>query len=163
MSSTPSLPNSSQTPVDSSSSSDSRPKKKQRVDTSDDMSANTSHPKIIGDISQTLSVFECCVCLEYIIPPIFQCRNSHVFCQSCRQKFKSPVRCPTCRVVLLQTDIKNHSLEQIADSLGLQFPCKYSLNGCDVTSLLTDRPKHKIQCEFVPYSCPHLSLSAFSD
>ena len=156
MSSTPSLPNSSQTPVHSSSLSDSQPKKKQKVESSPDVKANTPQTKISSDISQTLSLFECCVCLEYINPPILQCQNSHVFCQSCRQKFKTPVKCPTCRVVLLKTDIRSYLLEQIAESLRLPFPCKYKTNGCDVTSLLTEIPKHQNECEFVPYRCTNV-------
>ena len=136
----------------------SQPKKKQRVGSGQDISANTSQLKISGDISQILSQFECCVCLDYINPPILQCRNSHVFCQTCRQKFTSPVKCPTCRVELVQTYIRSHSLEQIALSLGLQFPCKYKTNGCDVTSLLTEKAKHEELCEFVPHSCPHVFI-----
>ena len=42
----------------------------------------------------------------------------------------------------------------MAVTLGLQFPCKYSSNECDVTSLLTDIPKQQTECEFVPYRCP---------
>ena len=154
----PSLPNSSLTGVQVNRNilNVRQPNEKQRVGSGHYISANTPQLTISGDISQILSQFECCVCLEYINPPILQCRDSHVFCQSCRQKFKSPAKCPTCRVVLLQTDIRSHSLEQIADSLGLQFQCKYSSNGCNVISLLTEKAKHEELCEFVPYCCPHV-------
>ena len=160
MSFTSSLPKSTKTSVQviSYTSSDSQPNEKQRVDLSEEISDNISQLRIIGDISPILSQFECCVCLEYINPPILQCQNSHVFCQTCRKKFESPAKCPTCRVELLQTDIRSHSLEQIADTLGLQFPCKYSSNGCDVTSLLTEKAKHEELCEFVPYRCPHVFI-----
>ena len=129
-------------------------KKKQKLDSSPDITSKASQPTVSGDISETLSLFECCVCLEYIIPPILQCRNSHVFCQSCRKKFTSPVKCPTCRVPIPQTESRNHSLEQIARSLRLPFPCKYKTNGCDVTSLLTNLPKHEKRCGYGPYVCP---------
>ena len=156
MSSTNSLPNATKTSVQVISSTSSQQIKKQKLDSNPDITAKASQPTISGDISQTLSLFECCVCLEYINPPILQCRNSHVFCQTCRQKFRSPLKCPTCRVELLKTDIRSHLLEQIAESLGLQFACKYSSNGCDVTSLLTELPKHQTECEFVPYRCLHV-------
>ena len=140
--------------VCSSTSSHSQQKKKQKLDLSPDISANTSQLTISGDISQTLSLFECCVCLEYINPPILQCRNSHVFCKPCRQNFKSPLKCPTCRDTIPRKDNRNYSLEQIADSLRLQFPCKYKTNGCDVTSLLTDISKHEDLCQHKPFKCP---------
>ena len=157
MSTTSSLPKTTSTPVQvSSTSSDSQPKKKLKVDSSPDISANASQPTISGDISETLALFECCVCLEHITPPILQCRNSHVFCQSCREKFKSPVKCPTCRVPIPRTESRNHSLEQIAQSLRLPFPCKYKTNGCDMTSLLTEKVQHEKLCGYGPYCCPHV-------
>ena len=157
MSSTSSLPKSVESSLqESSSSSNSQPNEKQRVNSSVDISANISQLTIDGDISPILSHFECCVCLEFINPPILQCRNSHLFCQSCREKFKSPAKCPTCRVELRQADIRNHLLEQMAHSLGLPFPCKYSSNGCDVTSLLTEKAKHEELCGYGPYKCPHV-------
>ena len=156
--STTSLPNSTQTSVQvSSTSSEIQPKKKQRLDLSPDISVNAYQPTISGDISQTLSLFECCVCLEYIIPPILQCLNSHVFCQSCREQFEKPVKCPTCREALPRKDNRNYSLEQIAESLRLPFPCKYKTNGCDVTSLLTHIHKHEELCEQKPYKCPYIT------
>ena len=141
----------------SSTSSASQPKKKQKVGSSPDISANTSQPTITIDISQTLSLFECCVCLEYINPPILQCPNSHVFCQKCRQKFKSPINCPTCRETLPRKAIRNYSLEQVAESLRLPFPCKYKTYGCDVTSLLTERLNHEKLCNYGPFECPDVS------
>ena len=47
-------------------------------------------------------------------------------------------------------------MEQIAESLRLPFPCKYSTNGCDVTSLLTEKAKHEDLCEHKPYKCPEV-------
>ena len=138
-------------------SSVSQPKKKQRLDASLDNSANACQPTTSGNISQTLSLFECCVCLDYITPPILQCRNSHVFCKTCRQKFEKPPKCPTCRETLHRKDSRNHSLEQIAGSLGLKFPCKYSLGGCDVTLVIAEKAEHEDLCEHKPFRCPSLS------
>ena len=140
-----------------SSSGKSRWKKKQKLDSSSDISANACQPTISGDISQTLSLFKCCVCLEYINPPILQCQNSHVFCQLCRRQFPSPALCPACREPLPKKDGRSYSLEQIAQSLGLQFPCKYKTYGCDVTSLLTERLNHERLCNYGPFECPDVS------
>ena len=158
MSSTTSLPKPTKTSVQViSNTSDSQPNEKRRVDSSHDISDNISQLTINTDLSLILRQFECCVCLEHITPPILQCRNSHVFCQTCRQKFKSPLQCPTCRVELIQPDIRSHSLEQIAGNLRLPFRCKYSLYGCDVTSLLTEKAKHEDLCEHKPFRCPDMS------
>ena len=151
MSTTPSLPKLSSVRDSSSTSSGSQPKKKIKVEP--DISANTCQPTIGGNIKKTLSLFKCCVCVEYINPPILQCRNSHVFCKSCRQKFKSPAKCPTCEETLPHEDSRNCSLEQIAETLGLLFPCKNSSNGCNVTLLLTEKANHEELCGHNPYKC----------
>ena len=153
MSSTSSLLKSTKTSVQANSSTSNE---KQIMDLIEDISDNISQLTVSGNISQILSQFECCVCLEYINPPILQCRNSHLFCRTCRQKFKSPFKCPTCRAELIQ-DIRNHSLEQIAENLYLPFPCKYKTNGCVVTSRLTEKAKHENLCEYKPFKCPDMS------
>ena len=45
--------------------------------------------------------FECSVCLDDMRPPIkiFQCRNGHVMCESCKNH-PEVVTCPTCRIPL---------------------------------------------------------------
>ena len=115
---------------------------------------NTSLTTITADISQTLSLFECPVCFEYITPPILQCLNFHVFCRTCRQKFTSPAKCPTCREALPKKDIRNHSLEQVAANLNLPFPCKNKEFGCQVTTSLTDIVGHEEHCQHQAYRCP---------
>ena len=154
MSTTPSLPKLSSVRDSSSTSSGSQQKKKIKVEP--DISDNTCQPTIGGNIKKPLSLFKCCVCVEYINPPILQCRNSHVFCKSCRQQFKSPPKCPTCTVTLPREDSRYTSLEQIAESLGLLFPCKNSTNGCNVTLLLTERQNHEELCGLGSFKCYEL-------
>ena len=99
-----------------------------------------------------LSQFICYVCLDLVSPPILQCPNGHLFCQSCRKKL-SPSICPACRESLPIRDIHNRGLEQMATSLGLLFACKNQTNGCSVTTLMKDKATHEKACEFQPLKC----------
>ena len=127
--------------VSSSSSDECPPNKRQRLGSDSagtDQTNGPTQPTIVGDITPILSQFDCCVCLEHISPPILQCRNSHLFCQTCRQKLRTPATCPECREPLPKGDSRCYHLEQIAVILGIPFPCKYSSNGCS-SQFYTDR------------------------
>lgn len=39
---------------------------------------------------ELLSLFECPVCYEYILPPAFQCCQGHPICQTCKRKVRVP-------------------------------------------------------------------------
>ena len=151
--------------VISSTSSECPPNKKQRVEPKAESSSNSglnssasSLTTITTDLSLILRQFECCVCLEHINPPILQCGNAHLFCQSCRRELQTPATCPECREPLPDGDSRCHPMEQIAVNLGLPFPCKYSLSGCSVTSILTEKKNHENQCEYRPYTQTKNSL-----
>ncbi|KJH52664.1 seven in absentia protein [Dictyocaulus viviparus] len=66
---------------------------------------------------QVLSVFECPVCLEYMLPPYLQCQAGHLVCGNCRPKLQC---CPTCRGPT--PSVRNLGLEKIANTV--RFPCK---------------------------------------
>ena len=106
------------------------------------------------NVALMLSQYECCVCLEHISPPILQCMNAHIFCQTCREQLTEPAICPVCRQMLPRREIRNYPLEQIAVNLGLPFPCRYKTNGCLATSIITDKAKHEERCPYRPYVCP---------
>ena len=59
----------------------------------------------LGNSRTDLSVFdkdfECSVCLDEMRPPvkIFQCKNGHVMCESCKNH-PEVTTCPTCRIPL---------------------------------------------------------------
>ena len=146
--------------VSSSTSSQCPDNKRQRVEPNDESSSNSdlnssasSLTTITTDLSLILRQFECCVCLEHITPPILQCRNAHIFCQTCRQKLRTPATCPECREYLPIGDSRCHHLERLAIDLCLSFPCKYSSSGCSVGSILTEKKNHEMQCEYRPYKC----------
>jgi len=44
--------------------------------------------------SELTSLFECPVCFDYALPPIYQCDSGHIVCSECWSKLKT---CPTCR------------------------------------------------------------------
>ncbi|CDW60028.1 E3 ubiquitin protein ligase Siah1 [Trichuris trichiura] len=94
-----------------------------------------------------LSVFECPVCLEYMMPPYLQCQSGHLVCGNCRPKLTC---CPTCRGPV--PSVRNLVLEKIANSV--LFPCKHSANGCPVAMLHQEKVEHEEICEFRPYCCP---------
>ncbi|XP_022248421.1 E3 ubiquitin-protein ligase Siah1-like isoform X3 [Limulus polyphemus] len=94
-----------------------------------------------------VSLFECPVCFEFVLPPILQCQNGHLVCSTCRQKITC---CPTCRAPI--GNIRNLAMEKVASTV--MFPCKYFASGCNAQLLHTDKQDHEEICEFRPYSCP---------
>ena len=63
--------------------------------------------------------FECSVCLDDMKPPvkIFQCRNGHVMCESCKNH-PEVITCPTCRIPLPGPSalMRNIPMEKLARS-----------------------------------------------
>lgn len=100
-----------------------------------------------GCSAEVLSVFECPVCLDYMLPPYLQCQSGHLVCGNCRPKLAC---CPTCRGPV--PSVRNLVLEKIANTV--LFPCKYSSSGCPMTMLHTEKVDHEELCEFRPYCCP---------
>jgi hypothetical protein len=53
------------------------------------------HPETYVDLNdQLIRLFECPVCFEHIVPPIFQCLLGHLICSKCVLMCEN---CPTCR------------------------------------------------------------------
>lgn len=53
------------------------------------------HPESYEElIDQLTRLFECPVCFEHIVPPIFQCLFGHLICNKCVLMCEN---CPTCR------------------------------------------------------------------
>ncbi|XP_053435092.1 E3 ubiquitin-protein ligase SIAH1-like [Nycticebus coucang] len=104
-------------------------------------------PDMTPSSSELRSLFECLVCVGYVLPPIFQCQHGHLVCNSCRQNLAS---CPTCRCPL--GSILNVAMEKLADLL--TFPCKYASSGCGLTLPPAQKVDHEERCDFRPYCCP---------
>ena len=95
------------------------------------------------------SLFECPICFDYAVPPIYQCQNGHLVCQSCSGKITS---CPTCRVSITEPSIRNLQLDRLANTF--QFPCKFNSNGCRWKSYWFKKREHEENCDYISYSCP---------
>ena len=95
-----------------------------------------------------LSLFECPVCFDYVLPPILQCHAGHLVCSNCRPQVTS---CPTCRGQL-GDNIRNLAMEKLASTV--MFPCRYQSSGCRLSLLHTKKTDHEETCEFRPIACP---------
>ena len=100
-----------------------------------------------GNSTELAALFECPVCFDYVLPPIYQCNSGHLICSNCRPKLQS---CPSCRGSL--GNIRNLGMEKVAETI--QFPCKYANSGCQERLLHTQKRTHEETCEYRPYSCP---------
>lgn len=93
----------------------------------------------MADSVGILSILECPICFEYIVPPIYQCSNQHLLCLNCKQK---QTQCPVCRVKL-QND-RNLCMEKIAEYIS--YPCKYEGNGCSAMLSVFEKENHEKTC-----------------
>ena len=107
-----------------------------------------------SDVNDSIiSLFECPVCFEYLVPPIYQCRNSHHVCSPCKSKMD---RCPSCTEPFL--DARSIFAEQIAEHL--LYPCKNLEAGCYEKCSQKDITIHHAVCPHRLYDC---QLGIFRD
>lgn len=92
-----------------------------------------------------VSILECPVCLDFMVPPIYQCSKGHIVCMTCRPKL---ILCPTCRARFAD---RNLAMEKVAERL--MYPCKNVVTGCTVTLRLKDKTAHEESCGFRHYQC----------
>lgn len=117
---------------------------------SDSNETNQSAPTQLGttELNKELaSIFECPVCYDYVLPPIFQCHRGHLVCINCRPKLTC---CPSCRGSL--RSIRNLAMEKVANSV--LFPCKYASTGCVLCLPYPEKLKHEDICKFRSFPCP---------
>lgn len=86
-----------------------------------------------------LSILECPVCLEYMIPPIFQCQNQHLICSKCHT---NQTRCPICRGMM--KGVRNLCMEKVTEYIS--YPCKNDGNGCNAMLRLDQKEHHEKIC-----------------
>lgn len=94
---------------------------------------------------------ECLVCMNYMTPPIYQCRNGHSLCDICCKKLKE---CPNCKGAL--EGARNYTLEDIVQTF--YYPCKYE--ACKFSSKADQIRNHEKNCIYGPFKCP---LKAIED
>lgn len=94
-----------------------------------------------------LTVLECQLCMEYMLPPIYLCMKGHNICKSCKSEIKV---CPTCKHKF--APMRCVSLEKL--SLQVDFPCTNRDSGCKQTMRGNSVNEHQSVCTYGTYSCP---------
>ncbi|XP_030026705.2 E3 ubiquitin-protein ligase sina isoform X1 [Manduca sexta] len=108
-------------------------------------SADINTPYSVKEFNQSLlRLLECPVCLEWMEPPISQCRRGHLVCSRCRARLAS---CPVCRTMF--SSVRNRAMEGVAEML--RYPCRH---GCGREVRLRRRAPHEASCSARKYHCP---------
>ncbi|CAH1173512.1 unnamed protein product [Phaedon cochleariae] len=92
-----------------------------------------------------LRELECLVCMEYMVPPIFQCLTGHSICKGCKEKMKE---CPTCKNEIGNT--QNFALAQLVSFI--DYPCKH--DRCKFKAKPAEIKRHEASCVFGTIGCP---------
>ncbi|CAH1644175.1 unnamed protein product [Spodoptera littoralis] len=110
-----------------------------------DASDENGEPFSVQEFNQSLlRLLECPVCLEWMEPPMSQCRRGHLVCGRCRARLAS---CPVCRTAF--SSVRNRAMEGVADML--RYPCRH---GCGREVRLRRRAPHEASCTARRYHCP---------
>jgi len=101
----------------------------------------------LTDLQESLlSLLECPVCTEYMVPPIMLCVNGRNICNICRPKLAD---CPTCRNPFLST--RSLALEKLAREV--KYPSTYRYFGCGEFFALDELDEHSVSCRY-ELKCP---------
>ncbi|XP_026819405.1 E3 ubiquitin-protein ligase sina-like [Rhopalosiphum maidis] len=105
------------------------------------------HPETYEDLNgQLLRLFECPVCFEHIISPIYQCLHGHLICNKCIVMCEN---CPTCRNYF--NTQRNLYMEKVGNLL--KFPCKNTSYGCKQQMFISLKENHEQECLCRQYQC----------
>lgn len=102
--------------------------------------------RMVESSKETLKKFECPICFELMIPPIYLCVKGHSFCNKCKTKITI---CAVCRSSI--SNARNYTLEDIMQQM--KYPCQN--RGCIYVCLLKDMKSHEDVCIFKKYTCPY--------
>ncbi|XP_068630363.1 E3 ubiquitin-protein ligase siah-1-like isoform X2 [Battus philenor] len=102
-------------------------------------------PYTVKEFNQSLlRLLECPVCLDWMEPPMSQCRRGHLVCGCCRSRLTA---CPVCRTAF--SSVRNRAMEGVAEML--RYPCRH---GCGLEVRLRRRATHEASCSSRRYRCP---------
>ncbi|XP_045446585.1 E3 ubiquitin-protein ligase sina-like [Melitaea cinxia] len=108
-------------------------------------SSKDKEPDSVKGFNQSLlRLLECPVCLEWMEPPMSQCRRGHLVCGRCRARLSA---CPVCRTAF--SSVRNRAMEAVAEML--HYPCRH---GCGRETRLRRRAAHEASCAARHYHCP---------
>ncbi|CAG5035806.1 unnamed protein product [Parnassius apollo] len=132
----------SDTAAPSTSKSQLKPRTVKRKRESQD---SNCEPCTVKEFNQCLlRLLECPVCLEWMEPPMSQCRRGHLVCGRCRSRLSA---CPVCRTAF--SSVRNRAMEGVAEML--RYPCRH---GCGREVRLRRRGAHEASCSARRYRCP---------
>ncbi|CAG9785208.1 unnamed protein product [Diatraea saccharalis] len=109
------------------------------------LSPEDAEPFTVKEFNQSLlRLLECPVCLEWMEPPMSQCRRGHLVCGRCRARLAS---CPVCRTTF--SSVRNRAMEGVAEMV--RYPCRHM---CGREVRLRRRAAHEASCGARRYACP---------
>ncbi|CAH8388115.1 unnamed protein product [Eruca vesicaria subsp. sativa] len=91
-------------------------------------------------------VFDCPICFEPLIAPIFQCDNGHLACSLCCPKLRN--KCPFCTLPI--GNKRCRAMEKVLESIFI--PC--SMLGCTKNVCYGELSAHEKDCKFSLCACP---------
>ncbi|XP_030536826.1 E3 ubiquitin-protein ligase SINA-like 10 [Rhodamnia argentea] len=112
--------------------------------------------RTVGSLEVTLTdpdVFDCAVCLEPLMSPVFQCDNGHIACSSCCEKISN--KCPSCSMPIGYNRCR--AIEKVLESV--QMACRNAKFGCNLKFGYHMKSDHEKTCPFAPCSCPFSSCN----
>jgi hypothetical protein len=81
--------------------------------------AKASSKRKHGQLSETgLSILDCPICMDTFNGPIFQCKEGHTICKSCKSKLPQSAgrkKCPSCKGTL--GNIRCRALETMIENM----------------------------------------------
>eukprot|EP00388_Colpodella_angusta_P004408 GDKJ01014580.1.p1 GENE.GDKJ01014580.1~~GDKJ01014580.1.p1 ORF type:complete len:285 (-),score=49.98 GDKJ01014580.1:65-919(-) len=98
-------------------------------------------------------LLECGLCLDLMIPPIFQCEDGHTFCNTCKEKLTT---CPVCRSSVI--NIRCRALEKIVETIG-EVECRFAKYGCKSVVPYFEKKNHEAKCQHRSIACFHLGCT----
>ncbi|KAL0847383.1 hypothetical protein Bca101_020629 [Brassica carinata] len=90
--------------------------------------------------------FDCRICNDPFIGPIFQCDNGHLVCSVCCPKLRN--KCPFCALPI--GDKRCRAMEKVLESISI--PC--SVLGCTKTVCYGELSAHEKECTLSFCACP---------
>ena len=104
------------------------------------------------EMCDVVDALSCTLCSNLILPPVMQCQNGHLLCQSCASQLRNSqlfMRCPDCKVVI-HTFTRNRVIEELVTCMEIE--CKYA--GCCTVLEYSKMTDHQSTCSRRTFDCP---------
>ncbi|XP_058091562.1 E3 ubiquitin-protein ligase SINA-like 10 [Magnolia sinica] len=99
-------------------------------------------------ISIDTDVLDCTICMEPLIPPVYQCDNGHIACSSCCTKLKN--KCHSCSWPIGYS--RCLAIEKVIESI--KVTCHNARYGCKERVSYSNKLTHAESCVYMPCACP---------